>query len=243
MQEFADLDAGFRYRVTEPAGEGKRPPGVVGDEAGAAALFVPGRRFRSEGTGRRAFDDFKKQPLLPNQLSQLGGGIAWGDVDGDGDDDVFLGGASRAARGIALNEGKGGFEEQWVGVLQEDKECEDMGAVFFDADGDGDLDLFVASGSYEFDAGSEALSDRLYLNDGKGGFERAPADAVPPPAAAAGRWPRPISIGMAMSICLSAGASSRAAIRSARAARCLKILGGKFTDVSSEVPDSPRRAW
>ena len=74
----------------------------------------------------------------------------------------------------------GKFVAKWVDAFRADKDCEDAGAVFFDAEGDGDLDLFVASGSNEFEAGSKSLRARLYLNDdGKGTFKLAPAGALP----------------------------------------------------------------
>ena len=167
VQEFTDLEAGFRYTITEE--EGQPAPEVA--PAATAPIFesVSSSLLKHQ---EKPFDDFAKQPLLPNQLSQLGACIAWGDVDGDGLDDLFLGGAAGQAGELRLNNGKGDFELQWVEALRDDKAAEDMGAVFFDADGDGDLDLYVASGSYEFDRGAAELADRLYIND-MGEFGRA----------------------------------------------------------------------
>ncbi|HUF63661.1 MAG TPA: VCBS repeat-containing protein [Verrucomicrobiales bacterium] len=132
----------------------------------------------------RAFDDFSKQPLLPNQLSQLGPALAVADVNGDGRDDAYLGGAAGQASQLLIHRGFDMPASERFGAFpnhpfEEDSACEDMGAVFFDADADGDPDLYVASGSYEFAPGSAELRDRLYLNDGQGRFTKAPDDALP----------------------------------------------------------------
>lgn len=177
IQEARELKAGHRYTFTEPAEATGQPSGQA-EPAAPPPLFA--KADLPLGKHRETyFDDFARQLLLPNQLSQLGGPLAWGDVDGDGDDDLYVGGAAGQEGELRLNEGKGIFEMQWVDAFAKDKACEDMGAVFFDADGDGDLDLYVASGSYEFDVGSPQLRDRLYLNDGKGGFTTAPEGALP----------------------------------------------------------------
>ena len=175
VQDFESLAAGHRYVITEPQKAQKKPSAeVVPPPLFAAAPIALGDH------ADKPFDDFAKQPLLPNKLSSLGPGVAWGDVDGDGDDDFYLGGAAGQPGELRLNEGKGSFEEQWVDAFRADKAREDMGAVFFDADGDGDLDLYVASGSYEFKPGAPELADRLYLNDGEGEFSRAPDGTLPP---------------------------------------------------------------
>ncbi len=174
VQEFHDLDAGFRYRITESL-TGEREQAAPAE---ALPLFVP-IDLSLPKHREIPFDDFARQPLLPNKLSQLGGALAWGDVDGDGDDDLFLGGAAGQPGELRLNEGGGVFEAQWIDAFAEDKAREDMGAVFFDSDGDGDLDLYVASGSYEFERDAAELADRLYLNDGSGGYTRAEAGTLP----------------------------------------------------------------
>ena len=174
VQEFTDLKANHFYVVTQSEGEAEQPP-VAAVEALYSKADLPLRKHEET-----FFDDFALQPLLPNQLSQLGGGTAWGDVDGDGDDDLYLGGAAGQIGELRLNQGSGRFTAQWVEAFRDDKACEDMGAVFIDADGDGDQDLYVVSGSYEFPKGAEELYDRLYLNNGMGGFTKAPAGTIPP---------------------------------------------------------------
>ena len=118
------------------------------------------------------FNDFHRQPLLPHQHSQLGPGLACADVDGDGRVDIFMGGASGQAGKLMLNEGECKFEASTSPSWLTDAECEDMGALLFDPDGDGDNDLYVVSGGVECEPGDEVLRDRLYLNDGSGNFTK-----------------------------------------------------------------------
>ena len=121
-----------------------------------------------------AFDDYERQPLLPAKHSQLGPGHAWGDIDGDGDDDLFLGGPKGAASRLYLRD-----KEQFVNApFDKDATSEDMAPIFFDANGDGDLDLYVVSGGVECEPGGAVLQDRLYFNDGKGSFRKTP-NALP----------------------------------------------------------------
>ncbi len=122
------------------------------------------------------FNDFKRQRLLPHKHSRSGPGVAVGDVNDDGLEDVFIGGAYRDSGHLFLQQADGSFEERPIG--NEPHYPEDTAPLFFDADGDGDLDLYVAAGSSEFPSGSEHLQDRLYRNDGAGNFTLAP-EALP----------------------------------------------------------------
>lgn len=116
------------------------------------------------------FDDFEKQVLMPQKMSTLGPAMATGDINGDGLEDFFIGGSSGNAGRVHLQNPDGTFAAVSPEVLTRDKIYEDMGAVFFDADGDGDQDLYVVSGGNEFAPGSDNYQDRLYLNDGAGQF-------------------------------------------------------------------------
>ncbi|MEK9517561.1 MAG: VCBS repeat-containing protein, partial [Flavobacteriaceae bacterium] len=116
------------------------------------------------------YNDFKREIMLPHMLSTLGPKLAIGDVNGDGLEDAFIGGAKGAVGGIFLQTRSGGFVKSNKIDLQPDAVSEDMGALFFDADGDKDLDLYVVSGGNEFEKTDPALKDRLYINRGKGNF-------------------------------------------------------------------------
>ncbi|WP_181885089.1 VCBS repeat-containing protein [Pontibacter diazotrophicus] len=112
--------------------------------------------------------DFKVQPLLPHKYSQNGPGISVGDVNGDGLEDFYVGGAFKYPGRVFLQSKNGTFTS--AAITDQTKFEEDMGSLFFDADGDGDLDLYVVSGGNEFPANSPYFQDKLYKNDGKGNF-------------------------------------------------------------------------
>lgn len=119
------------------------------------------------------FNDFKRDRLLYQMMSTEGPGICSADVNGDGREDVFVGGAKDQAGALFLQQKNGHFIKASVPAFNEDKVSEDVECTFFDADNDGDKDLYVASGGNEFPESSSALSDRLYLNDGNGNFTRS----------------------------------------------------------------------
>lgn len=115
------------------------------------------------------FDDFKKQVLLPHKMSTTGPVLAVGDINNDGLEDYFVGGAAGYS-GVVYIQNEDRFQQLQIPALEKDKSNEDAGAILFDADGDGDNDLYVVSGGYEFLPGSDLFQDRLYINDGHGGF-------------------------------------------------------------------------
>lgn len=118
------------------------------------------------------FDDYSRQILLPHKLSQTGPAVAKADVNGDGLEDIYLGGGKGQAGQLFFGEKNKSLESKNVLDFTKDKQYEDVSACFFDADGDGDKDLYVVSGSYEFYRTPTLLQDRLYLNNGKGRFLR-----------------------------------------------------------------------
>ena len=171
-------------RQAEAAAGAKQP-------ATPALIPARGRTPLSDVTAETALDfkhqendfvDFDRERLIPKMLSTEGPAMAVGDVNGDGLDDMYLGGAKDQAGKLLIQRRDGRFTSSDEALFARDAESEDVGATFFDADGDGRLDLYVVSGGTEFSEGSAALQDRLYFNDGRGHFRKAtgslPAETV-----------------------------------------------------------------
>jgi hypothetical protein len=117
-------------------------------------------------------NDFKRQLLLPKMFSFSGPKTAKGDVNNDGLDDIYFCGAAHQAGALFLQNKDGSFHLRTISDFEKDKHCQDEDAIFFDADKDGDVDLYVVSGGYFFKEGDPLLQDRLYLNDGTGNFSK-----------------------------------------------------------------------
>ena len=117
------------------------------------------------------FVDYNIQATLPHKLSQYGPGIAVGDIDNNGFDDFYIGGSSGHRGVFFMQDSKGHFTLDSTRLIQKDDPLyEDMGAIFFDANNDNYLDLYLVSGSYEIPPNHPISSDRLFLNDGTGHF-------------------------------------------------------------------------
>jgi hypothetical protein len=126
------------------------------------------------------FVDFTREGLIPKKLSTEGPRLAVGDVNGDGREDLYVGGAKKQSGRLLVQQPNGEFTPTNEDLFADDRISEDIGATFFDADGDGDRDLYVVSGGNEYTEEAPALTDRLYINDGSGTSTKA-RDRLPTP--------------------------------------------------------------
>jgi hypothetical protein len=183
VQTFKNLKANCRYVITEPSGKAKLPPAVTGRPVDHGIF-----RDEAKETGidfvnlERVFDDMKRQSLLPNRMNTLGGGIAFGDTLGEGNQDIFFAGAAGHGSALYLSDGHGKYhrsrrQQPWDDTI----EREAMSALFLDVGHTGAMDLLVVSGGVEANKGSDLLKSHLYLNDGHGKFSEAPASRFSPP--------------------------------------------------------------
>ena len=125
------------------------------------------------------FDDFQTEVLLPHKQSQFGPALAVGDVNQDGLEDFFVGGAKDQPSAMYVQNQSGLFKQTNQVLWSKEKIFEDLDAAFFDADGDADLDLYVVSGGYDFEGQSPLLRDRLYINDGNGDLSPCTTGILP----------------------------------------------------------------
>ncbi len=177
--------------------------------------------------------DFNVQRTLPHKFSQSGPGLAVGDVNGDGLEDVIIGGSTAYPYSVFYQNADGSFRS--VKAIRDDKKQEeDEGLLLFDANGDGHQDLYIVSGSIEHYQSQDPYQDRLFINDGKGGF-RLSVDALPD-TRSSGSCARAADFDSDGDLDLFvAGRVVPGKYPLSPASYLLRNDGGKFTDVSNEI--------
>jgi enediyne biosynthesis protein E4 len=177
-QKLMDVQADQTLEIEYPSGKspmGNMPILSAPDEADYMFTEVAKQHGFDYLHHEKVFDDYQLQETLPHQFSQSGPPMTTGDINGDGLTDVFIGG-SHGEAGIFYIQHKDGFESAALSPEHNDFEATD--ALLFDADGDGDLDLYLVVGSVESGLNPANYQDKLFLNDGNGHFTFAP-EALP----------------------------------------------------------------
>jgi len=184
VQEFSDLAADRRFTITEPSGPAV--PAVPAEPATGQFSDVSRAVNFSLLSRENRVDEMVQQPLLPMRQNRRGPALPVADLDGDGRDDVLLGGTPADPARILLADAAGQFTASGPSPFDSDGPLNDGPVLVFDADGDGSNDLLLTKAGISLPAGAPAYQPRLYLNDGRGGFRLAPPGSLPPLPVSAG---------------------------------------------------------
>jgi hypothetical protein len=186
VQTFENLAVDRRFTITEPSGPAPALPTDMNPPPGGQFTEV------SEPTGlalrsrEEVVDETYVQRLLPLRLNRRGPGLAVGEINGDGLEDVAVGGTTVSHASILIGSPTGQFTGADTSALLPVGAVDDGPLLLFDADGDGKEDLLVTKGGNALPAGAPEYQPKLFLNDGRGGFRPAPDDALPPLAISVG---------------------------------------------------------
>jgi len=184
VQEFEGLAADQRFTITEPStptiptAAAPPSPGQFEDVSASSGLSLRSREM--------AVDETIQEPLLPMRQNRRGPAVAVGDLNGDGRDEIVLGGTQTDPVRILTPDTFSHFSAVDASVLVAESPLNDGPLLIFDADGDGKNDLIVTKGGTSLPAGSADYQPRLYLGDGRGGLRPAPPGALPPLPVSAG---------------------------------------------------------
>jgi hypothetical protein len=239
VQVLRDLPANRMIVVDEPPLE----PGTVPPPARLHAPARPDAIFVESAAelgvdhvcALRPFDEFTRQRLLPRRLNGLGPALAAADVNGDGLADLFVSGSSGQAGRLFLAREDGTFAPASDQPWEADAEADDLEARFVDIDGDGHLDLVVAAGGVVHPEGDPRLHDRVYLNDGNGGFSLAPDGTLPPTGTSTGAIAASDFDGDGRADLFLGGRVVPGRYPATPRSFLLRNTNGRFTDVTDEL--------
>jgi hypothetical protein len=175
VENYGSLGINQRHQLVKGQGEkSELPKGKV-----SHVLEIVDLGLDWEHEENLEIDEFRREYLMPRRYGMEGPALAVGDINGDGLDDIYLGGAKGQAAAIYLQQQGGSFLRLENPMFEQLKMAEDVVAEFVDLNGDGYLDLYVGSGGNEFLSGEIFNFDRVFLNDGKGNL-RFSMNSLPP---------------------------------------------------------------
>lgn len=165
VRKSVKTDSVYTYSVA-----GSKPWKNAGAPAVSRSLFTEVADYHFDKHVENDYEDYYNEKNIPALLSREGPKVAVGDVNGDKKEDIYIGGGAGQAGQLYIQTAAG-FKKTTQPAFEQYSVFEDTAVHFFDADADGDLDLYAGSGGNEYDTGDRLLMDRIYLNDGQGNFK------------------------------------------------------------------------